>query len=238
MNLPDLSAQLESELAWRQDEIRFFQNRGTTLLETAERDKYRRAVVLVLYAHFEGFCKFAFDLYRTTINGEQVACSDASPAIAAAGWARLFKELRDPATRCAEFKHALPDDSKLHRFARDREFMERSVEFNRLPITIPDDFVDTESNLKPVVLRKILYRLGLPHDQFSQHERSIDRLLGIRNKISHGESRSGVSARDYEELRTIVFQIMEDVKRQIMESLGQGHYRRPAQPQPPPVLAQ
>ena len=154
MNLPDLSAQLESELAWRQEEIRFFQNRGTMLLRQEEQDQYRRAVVLVLYAHFEGFCKFAFDLYRTSINGEQVACNEASPAIAAAGWARLFKELRDPSTKCAEFKHALPDDGKLHRFARDREFMERSVEFSRLPVTIPDDFVDTESNLKPVVLRR------------------------------------------------------------------------------------
>jgi hypothetical protein len=226
MNLPDLSAQLESELAWRQDEIRFFQNRGTILLKPDEQDQYRRAVVLILYAHFEGFCKFAFDLYRTAINGEQVACSDASPAIAAAGWATLFRELRNPSSKCAEFKQALPDDGKLHRFARDREFMERSIEFNRLPVTIPDDFVDTESNLKPVVLRKILYRLGLPHDQFSQHEGEIDRLLRVRNKIAHGESRSGIIATNYEELRAIVFQIMEDVKRQVVESLGQGHFRR------------
>ena len=62
------------------------------LLRQEEQDQYRRAVVLDLYAHFEGFCKFAFDLYRTSINGEQVACNEASPAIAAAGWARLFKD--------------------------------------------------------------------------------------------------------------------------------------------------
>jgi hypothetical protein len=115
--------------------------------------------------------------------------------------------------------------------------MERSVEFNRFPVTIPDDFVDTESNLKPVVLRKILYRLGLPHDQFSQHEGKIDRLLRVRNKIAHGESRSGVTSTDYEELRRIVFQIMEEVKRQVLEFLGQGHFRRPAQSMLPPTLA-
>jgi len=232
MNLPDLSAQLESELAWRQEEVRFFQNRGTMLLKAEEQDQYRRAVVLVLYAHFEGFCKFAFDLYRTAVNEEQLPCNEASPAIAAAGWARLFKELRDPSKKSSEFKHALPDDSKLHRFARDREFMERSIEFSRLPVTIPDDFVDTESNLKPLVLRKILYRLDLPHDQFSQHEGKIDRLLRVRNKIAHGESRSGVTVTDYEELRTIIFQIMEDVKRQVVESLGQGRFRRLVQTAP------
>ena len=238
MNLPDLSAQLELELAWRQAEIRFFQNRGTTLIKVEEQDQYRRAVILVLYAHFEGFCKFAFDLYRTAINGEKVACQDASPAIAAAGWARLFKELRDPSTKCIEFRHALPDDTKLHRFARDREFMERTIEFGRLDVTIPDDFVDTESNLKPVVLRKILFRLGLPYDQFSQHEGKIHRLLRVRNEIGHGETRSGVNATDYGELRAIVFEIMEAIKRQVLESLRQNHFLRPMGPDPPVAATQ
>lgn len=237
MNLPDLNAQLESELAWRQEEIRFFQNRGATLKEE-EQDQYRRAVILVLYAHFEGFCKFAFDLYRTAINNEKIACQDASPAIAAAGWARLFKELREPNTKCIEFKHALPDDSKLHRFARDREFMERTVEFGRLDVTIPDDFVDTESNLKPVVLRKILYRLGLPYDQFSQHEGKISRLLRVRNEIGHGEMRSGVNATEYGELRGIVFGVMEAIKRQVLESLRQNHFLRPMGSDPPATATQ
>jgi hypothetical protein len=238
MNLPDLSAQLESELAWREDEIRFFQNRGATLLREEDQDQYRRAVILILYAHFEGFCKFAFDLYRIVINSEQIACLDASPAIAAAGWARLFKELRDPSSKCREFRHALPEDSKLHRFARDREFVERSVEFGRLHVTIPDDFVDTESNLKPVVLRKILYRLGLPHDQFSEHEGNIDRLLRVRNKISHGEMRSGIKERDYIELRSIVFEIMGTIKRQVLESLQQSHFLRSGASQAGAIVTQ
>lgn len=237
MNLADLSAQMEAELAWRQDEIRFFQNRGATLAREEEKDQYRRALVLVLYAHFEGFCKFAFDLYRTAINNEQIACHDASPAIAAAGWARLFKELRDPSTKCDDFRHTLPDDSKLHRFARDREFMERTVEFSRLPVTIPDDFVDTESNLKPVVLRKILYRLGLPYEQFSEHAGKIDRLLRVRNKIGHGEMRSGVTARDYDELRMIVLEIMNAIKRQVLASLQHNHFLRPVMPEPPDTVA-
>jgi hypothetical protein len=221
MNLSDLAAQLEAELLWRQDEVRFFQNRGAALSTEDEKDQYRRAVILVLYAHFEGFCKFGFELYRTTINSEQISCADATPAIAAAGWAQIFKELRDPTKKCADFKNSLPDDGKLHRFARDREFMERMVEFGQLPVTIPDDFVDTESNLKPVVLRKILYRLGLPHDQFEQHEGQISRLLNTRNKIAHGEDRAGVKEIEYEQLRKLVFQMMDAIKNKIIEYLRQ-----------------
>ena len=226
MNLGDLAAQLESELHWRQDEVRFFQNRGATLLTEEERDQYRRAVILVLYAHFEGFCKFGFELYRTTINSEQISCADATPAIAAAGWAQLFKELRDPSKKCPDFRNRLPDDSKLHRFARDVEFIERTAEFGQLPVRIPDDFVDTESNLKPVVLRKLLYRFGLPHDQFEPHEGQINRLLNTRNKIAHGEDRAGVREAEYEELRNLVFRIMDAIKTKIIECLSQRAFLR------------
>lgn len=236
MNLSDLAAQLEAELLWRQDEVRFFQNRGATLPTEDEKDQYRRAVILVLYAHFEGFCKFGFELYRTTINGEQVSCAEATPAIAAAGWAQLFKELRDPTKKCPDFKNSLPDDGKLHRFARDREFMERTTEFWQLPVTIPDDFVDTESNLKPVVLRKILYRLGLPHDQFDQHEGQISRLLNTRNKIAHGEDRAGVKETEYEELRKLVFQMMDAIKNKIIEYLRQKAFLKELPPVPVQTL--
>jgi hypothetical protein len=230
MNLSDLAAQLEAELLWRQDEVRFFQNRGATLSTEDEKDQYRRAVILVLYAHFEGFCKFGFELYRTTVNGEQISCADATPAVAAAGWAQLFKELRDPNKKSSDFKNSLPHDGKLHRFARDREFMERTAEFGQLPVTIPDDFVDTESNLKPVVLRKILYRLGLPHDQFEQHEGQISRLLNTRNKIAHGEDRAGIKEADYDELRKLVFQMIDAIKNKIIEYLRQKAYLKPLPP--------
>jgi hypothetical protein len=232
MNLSDLAAQLEADLLWRQDEVRFFQNRGATLPSEDEKDQYRRAVILVLYAHFEGFCKFGFEVYRTTINSEQISCADATPAIAAAGWAQIFKELRDPTKKCRDFKNTLPDDGKLHRFARDREFMERKSEFAQLPVMIPEEFIDTESNLKPVVLRKILYRLGLPYDQFEQHEGQISRLLNTRNKIAHGEDRAGVKETEYEELRKLVFQMMDAIKNRIIEYLRHKAFLRPLPPVP------
>jgi len=230
MNLSDLAAQLEDELYWRQDEVRFIQNRGATLSTDAEKDQFRRAVILILYAHFEGFCKFGFELYRNTINNEQILCADATPAIAAAGWTQLFKELRNPTKKSPDFRNCLPNDGKLHSFAREREFMERTAEFGQLPVKIPDDFVDTESNLKPVVLRKILYRLGLPHDQFEHHEGNISRLLNARNKIAHGEGRTGVRESEYEELRALVFQMMDAIKNMIMERLGQRAYLKPLPP--------
>jgi hypothetical protein len=226
MNLADLLAQLESEKCWRQDEIRFFQNRGASLLRAEEQDQYRRAVVLVLYAHFEGFCKFALELYRNAINSEQIECRSANYAIVAASMANVFRDLRSPDSKCKEFKNALPDDAKLHRFARDREFVERTTAFGSTVVDIPDDVVDTESNLKPVVLRKNLYRLGLTHDQFSPYEGKINKLIQIRNSIAHGESASGVSSHAYEDLRRVVFEIMDEVSRHVIVSLREKRFLR------------
>ncbi len=226
MNLENLWAEIEADQTWRTDEIRFFQNQCEILNSDDKKDQFRRATILLLYAHFEGFCKFAFTLYIKTINQEGLKCSDANFAIAAASLDDLFKALRDPSIKSDLFRRALPDDSKLHRFARDREFIEYSADFGNRTVVLPDALVDTESNLKPIVLRKLLFRLGFAHDQFADIEGNIDLLLNFRNKIAHGQMKDGVSQGNYENLRDSTFEIMTTVKSNIMDALTNKIYLR------------
>ena len=58
--------------------------------------------------------------------------------------------------------------------------------------------VDLESNLSPLVFKKNLYKLGLPHEIDRDIEVNLNKLLGIRNKIVHGERRDGVNRTEYE----------------------------------------
>jgi hypothetical protein len=224
MNIPELRGELEAEMAWRQDEIRFFQNQGADLDDEDRQEQYRRALILVLYAHFEGFCKFALTLYVNTVNREGIKCAQANHAIAAASLADVFMALRDRSAKCADFRNAAPDDTKLHRFARDREFVERTADFLQRTVSIPDDVVDTESNLKPVVLRKNLFRLGLPHDLFATFEDGINQLLAYRNRIAHGESRLGITEATYESVRESVFTIIEAITVQVMTAVANKQY--------------
>jgi len=226
MNLADLRAQLEEDQAWRDSEIRAFQNYGATIQDEEELKRYRRALVLLLYAHYEGFCKFAFSLYAEAINQAGVTCGEASYAIAAASLADLFRNLRNPQSKSDLFRRELPDDSSLHQFARERNFVELSSEFEKRPVSIPEDVVDTESNLKPVVLRKNLFRLGLPHDQFEQFDGDINKLLNIRNGISHGSLKDGVEKKLYEELRTSTTTVMSRLSAGIMKALSDKTYLR------------
>src|SRR2546428_5831123 len=152
MNLADLRAELEANQAWRRDEIRFFQNQLTWINAEEKQNQYRRALVLILYAHFEGFCKFALALYVNAVNNTGIKCSEANSAIAAASLANLFRDLRDPQRKSDVFRRKLPDDTQLHRFARDREFVEQAFDFAERLVSIPDHVVDTESNLSPVIL--------------------------------------------------------------------------------------
>jgi hypothetical protein len=225
VDISSVSAEIEAEQTWRYDEIRFFQNQSTNLADDKQ-DQFRRVLVLLLYAHFEGFCKFALSLYVNNVNAANIKCGEANYAIAAASLSDLFKTLRNPDKKCPEFRNTLPDETDLHQFARHREFIEQSSSFEDRPVNIPETVVDTESNLKPVVLRKNLYRLGFSHDQLMHVEGDINRLLNYRNKIAHGESTSGINLEDYDTLRLAAFTIMSEVKRLVLEALRNRHYLR------------
>ncbi|MDF2190317.1 MAE_28990/MAE_18760 family HEPN-like nuclease [Paraflavitalea sp. CAU 1676] len=226
MDIPALWAEMEAEYSWRIDEIRFFHNQIQKLTNTQERDQYRRALVLLLYAHYEGFCKFAFTFYVNAINKENILCKEANYAIAAASLEDLFGALRHPEKKCPEFKNQLPDDIKLHIFSRNREFVERSKEFENRPVSIPDQVVDMESNLKPVVLRKNLFKLGFPHDGLQHIESDISQLLANRNSIAHGTSRHAISLKLYQDLQKAAWNVMATVKSYVMQALQNREFLR------------
>ncbi len=228
MNVAALWGEIEAEQEWREREMRFFQNHALTIADDEQQDQFRRALVLLLYSHFEGFCKFAFTLYVNAVNSVGLTCAEANSAIAAASLADLFQSLRNPEKKAKEFKADLPDDTQLHRFALDREFIEKSMLFLGRTVNIPAGVVDMDSNLKPAILRRNLYRLGFPHDQFRDDEWKIDLLLEYRNSIAHGKFKGGVSLKQYTIVQNAATEITNAVKRAVMRALAAETYRRTA----------
>jgi hypothetical protein len=226
MNLVSLYSELEEDLAWRQDEIRFHQNNIDRFVSDNEKDKARRACILFLYAHFEGFTKFALSLYIRAVNNERLTCNQISFALAAACLTDVFHALRDPQRKSDLFRRELPDDSSLHRIARDIEFFENTSKINNRIVEIPDKIIDPESNLTPSVLKKNLFRIGLPHGLFDGLKEVINRLLGYRNSIAHGEAKSGIRESDYLELRDMVFGAFSTIRDVIYNSLMEKDYIR------------
>jgi hypothetical protein len=220
MNLADIRAELEDELRWRLEEMRFFKNQLADMHAKDQRDRHRRALVVMLYSHFEGFWKAAFSIYVKAINAEEVLCKDATHSLVAASLFELLAGLSDHQKKHPFFRAKAPEDAKLHQLHRQVEFLSRLPDMNATKVDIPaDKVVDPESNLKPDVIRKNLFRLGFRYDMFQSHEGTVHKLLNKRNAVAHGSNRLGIEEHEYNELELAVLDIMSDVVKLLFESL-------------------
>lgn len=216
--------EIEEEFTWRIDELRFLKNQISFLTLEKDKEIQRRSVLLMMYAHFEGFFKFSFQLYVRTINESSLKCHQVNSHILASAFNDLFKELRNPNSKSQLFNKALPDDRKLHTLARSVEFINSLQNSLNETVAIPEDVVNTESNLKPVVLKKILYMLGMDHTMFKDEQGDIQRLLVKRNQIAHGESRMGILAKEFGVLYDLTISLLKVIKSRIMKSLTDEDY--------------
>jgi len=227
VDLANVRAQIEVEREWREAELRFLRNRLAFISDEAKRKIYRKSLVVMLYAHFEGLCKAIILTYVESLNASGLLVEEANAAIAAASLSQVFQALRDPNSKCKIFKRELPDDAKLHRFARDREFIDTLAALAGRSVTLDGDtLVDTESNLKPVVLQKILYRLGLEPKLVAPWTGTIQQLLRRRNDVAHGTAKDGLDEKVYRELEQAVNCVVDDLVRVICVAISGQLYRR------------
>jgi hypothetical protein len=226
MSMSTVRAQLEYDLQWRWEELRFFANMLAGLQTVDEQDRFRKALLLMLYAHFEGFCCTALQLYVSEVNRSGAYVGDAAEAIAAASLDKVFSALASNDRKCAIFRRSLPADTKLHRAAREIDFVSQYREFTAKRVDIPDDVVDSESNLWPTVLRKNLFRLGLRHDAFDAYEQEISRLLSRRNGIAHGSDNVGVKKIDYDAIEKATQHVMAEIMAFVVQAMEQRSYLR------------
>ncbi|MBX3214329.1 MAG: hypothetical protein KF850_20005 [Labilithrix sp.] len=238
VDLNSLRAELEAEREWREREMRLFRNQVASLANEDERKIARKMLVVMLYAHFEGVCKTLLSTYVIKLNALGLTVDGVEPAIAAASLYEVFKALRDPNKKCKVFARALPDDTQLHRFAREREFVEVAWQIATRPVQIDaDEVVNTESNLKPVVLRKILYQLGLDPKLAEPWEGTIDHLLRRRNDVAHGTAKGGLDEKDYSALEQAVALVIDGLVQAISQAIANKAYLvakpPPGAPSPP-----
>jgi hypothetical protein len=224
MNLLDIRSQLEEELTWRQNEMRFFHNQLSAMTTDEQKDCYRKALIVMLYSHYEGFSKTAFGIYADAINAEGLFIGVVNKFIAACSLDQVFLAYENRDKKSSIFKNKLPDDAKLHRFARQIDFIENFDRFEKQAACISEKVIDTEDNLKYIVLKKLLFRLGLDYDCFEEYQSNIEKLLGRRNNIAHGAQKIGVSERDYNEVEKDVFDIMNGIILIIMQALEKKQY--------------
>lgn len=212
MELTTLREILELDITWRTDELRFFKNQLTNIADEEKKSIYRKSLVLILYAHFEGFSKIALGSYVQYINELELEISDVNSFLKAAALNKEFESYDKLEKKSQVFKKELPDDKIVHRACRRIEFVELFDDFLTKKCKIPDEVVDTDSNLKYTVLKKNLYQIGINIDSLGEYEQYISKILSRRNAIAHGAKTHGLNNVDYEILERKHLELLDAIK--------------------------
>jgi len=147
------------------------------LIKQAKRPHEKQAVlrlsVPILYAHWEGFIKYASLAYLYYINGLSNKLKDL--------------QINFLAMSCKNKIMYTNRSNKNIVYQNVIEYIFNDIEQN-LSI-VPENHIDTESNLTSEVLRNIFFTIGLDYtDYWTKKENIVDySLLKLRNEIAHGE---------------------------------------------------
>lgn len=226
LNINEIASQIELEASWRNSEYMQVKNAlysHSTMQD--QRESFNKSLLLLLYSHYEGFCKSAFSIYIEGINSLRLKCHQVNTPIRASSLQAVFDAYDQLDRKGKIFKKTLPDDSTLHRLCRRTEFIDSLDNFNNLVVKLDVEKVtDVESNLWPHVLKKILYRSGLNTEAFQNEEGELSRLVNRRNAIAHGAQRAGVSMVDFEKYENAVNTTKEKIKNMILNAASICEY--------------
>jgi hypothetical protein len=144
----DWSKALEDELNWREAEIASLKAAVLDAPKGSVRERsLLRALWAMMYAHYEGFCKFTWDFYLENIENLGLSRNACCSAVARFSLAKEFRELRGNMTA----------DSLWSVFTdRFGEWMKEHLHFELK--------LETSSNLWPSLLRENSALVELPFE--------------------------------------------------------------------------
>jgi MAE_28990/MAE_18760-like HEPN len=203
--------QIEADLKWREAELGSLKIQAAA--SPAKSDRQRallRALWTMLYAHYEGFSKFCWDLFLDQIEKDGCLRSEAVECIARLSLQKVFQKFRGDLSPEA-----------IWIFIRDTMPQEMSR-----PITFPAR-LETKSNLWPSLLRENVTALGIAVGQIDEHERHLGALVGRRNEIAHGKKLVVDSLDEYSEYEKVVMLVLHELAVAIVDHLDRRAFVTP-----------
>lgn len=206
----DPADELEEDLRWREAELASLKR--LAIVNSGNEVVYRatlRACWALLYAHFEGFTKFAWEFLLDKIEYDHVLVKDLSQDFQLLALEKVFRALRG--NMASEslwqfFQMALPE------------------EVNKYAIFHSDCRLETESNLWPNVFERECARIGITSTVLEESRSRIKALVSRRNDIAHGKRMTIRSVEEYIEYENAAFLILHDLAVQILEVIEDRQY--------------
>ncbi|MFF2538558.1 MAE_28990/MAE_18760 family HEPN-like nuclease [Streptomyces cyaneofuscatus] len=217
-----MRAQIEEDMAWRLDELRHLNNRLLGDVSPESASVYSlRAILVMQYAHLEGFTRNALSLYVSAVNARNLPAKQLKPELMAAALAIEFDTLR-------KGPGASEDEGRLTARARHQiTFVKRIQELSAGPVSIAAEAaVSMEMNLGSDVLRRALVSLGIPVDQVENEQySSIEFVKRVRNDIAHGSRKEKISGGMFSVHMKKCEEFMNGLSRVLTQALSEEWFR-------------
>jgi hypothetical protein len=201
------SQQLEEDLKWRDKELVSLKQQ--VILADKSSIRYQallRAMWVLLYAHYEGFCKFTWDLYLDELEKLEIK----------------RKECKDEFIKFSlekEFKKAKKgSDNEVWDFIH-RDFSLLLEDNLNFPVKLK-----TDSNLWPNLLKDNSSKAGLDCKLIDNHKIKIQTLVARRNKIAHGKINTISSIEEYQIYENAALDVMYELAVLVVDCLEKKLY--------------
>jgi hypothetical protein len=202
--------QIEQDLKWREAELGSLKIQAAAAPAKSDRQRaLLRALWTMLYAHYEGFCKFCWEVLLVEIEKDGCFRCNAVEHIARLSLEKVFQEFRKDTSAIAIW-------SFLHTIVPG--------EMNK-PLIFPTR-LETRSNLWPQVARDNNAAVGLTTTQIDAHWAHLRALVGRRNEIAHGRKLVVESIDEYAEYEKVVMLVLHELAVSVVDTLNKRSFAR------------
>lgn len=226
MEITNLEDLLYEDLTWRKTEI----SELIILAETEGKNVLLKSIILLLYAHWEGYVKRTSKAYLKFIAENQIQISELTDNFKYVALKGLSKEVynsSDTLTMNNELEFILKFNT-LNTKTFDKCI---NIDLNN---EREKTIIDTQDNLTPTIFKKIIAVIGLTYlDGYELKNTQIENdLVAHRNSIGHGNKKLSNTQEfqleivELKELRDVVFLILDNFKDDIIQFAKEQYYLR------------
>lgn len=204
----EFRSDMEDSLSWRVNEFMSLKN----LLRDDNNVPVVKTLIVMLYAHFEGFFKDCLECHIKFINSTNLTLDNFADTIITASLSREYASFEDSNRKCKELTSVPPAEEYLHRYHRRRELTKKfTSNYLDKKIRIDEKIINTKSNLDYCVLQENLYILGFDYNYFVDKQDTINKLVKLRNAVAHGSQKDPINFTTFVKMEEDILGIMEEI---------------------------
>jgi hypothetical protein len=213
------AAEIEEDLRWREAELAALKmSCSSAAAGSIAQRSLLRALWAMLYAHYEGFYKFCWDLLLAQIELEKVDRSKLTEEFAKLSLAKPFRALRGD----------LSSDGIW-------SFVAKTMPTEMAGVATFPEKLETKSNLWPNVAQENNAKIEFVSGYLNANATMIRLLVSRRNEIAHGKKLIVSKLSDYQIYESAALVVMHDLALFVLHCLDKKQFLAGSAAAPAPV---